>query len=53
MGRVVVVNLVSTDGVIQPPLSRDEDRDGGFRHGGWVPPSSDVAILTRTRNRAA
>ncbi|ANS80606.1 Dihydrofolate reductase [Serinicoccus hydrothermalis] len=38
MGRVVVVNFVSIDGVVQSPLSADEDRDGGFEHGGWVPP---------------
>ena len=44
MGRVVVVNFVSIDGVIQSPLSPDEDRDGGFEHGGWVPPYSDDTV---------
>jgi dihydrofolate reductase len=44
MGRVVVVNFVSIDGVVQSPLSPDEDRDGGFEHGGWVPPSSDGTV---------
>lgn len=36
MGRIVVVNFVSIDGVIQSPLSPQEDTDGGFVDGGWV-----------------
>lgn len=44
MGRIVVVNFISIDGVIQSPLSPDEDRDGGFEHGGWVPPHSDDTV---------
>lgn len=44
MGRVVVVNFISIDGVIQSPLSPDEDREGGFEHGGWVPPDSDDTV---------
>jgi dihydrofolate reductase len=46
MGRIVVVNFSSIDGVIQSPLSPDEDRDGGFDHGGWVPPHSDDVVDT-------
>ena len=44
MGRVVVVNFVSIDGVIQSPMSADEDRAGGFDHGGWVLPFGDAAV---------
>lgn len=44
MGRIVVVNFISIDGVIQSPLSPDEDREGGFAHGGWVPPHSDETV---------
>lgn len=44
MGRVVVVNFITIDGVIQSPLSPTEDRDGGFEHGGWVPPYSDDTV---------
>ncbi|PRB14121.1 dihydrofolate reductase family protein [Microbacterium sp. MYb62] len=44
MGRIVVVNFSSIDGVIQSPLSSDEDRDDGFAHGGWVPPRSDHVV---------
>jgi dihydrofolate reductase len=34
--RVVVVNHVSLDGVMQGPGRPDEDTRGGFRHGGWA-----------------
>ena len=40
------MNFVSIDGVIQSPLSSEEDRDGGFEHGGWVPPYSDETVDT-------
>ena len=56
MGRVVVVSFVSIDGVIQSPLSSDEDRDGSFEHGGWVPPYSDDtvnAFMRQATGRAA
>lgn len=48
-GRVVVVNFVSLDGVIQSPLSPDEDRDGGFAHGGWVSPYGDDTMAAFMR----
>jgi dihydrofolate reductase len=38
MGRVVVVENVTLDGVMQAPGDKDEDRDGGFEHGGWTQP---------------
>lgn len=44
MGRLRVVNFVSIDGVVQSPMSQDEDRDGGFPHGGWVAPYSDDVV---------
>ena len=34
--RVVVINHVSLDGVMQSPGRPDEDTRGGFRHGGWA-----------------
>jgi dihydrofolate reductase len=34
--RLVVVNHVSLDGVVQAPGRRDEDTRDGFRHGGWA-----------------
>ncbi|MEV6489465.1 dihydrofolate reductase family protein [Actinoplanes sp. NPDC051633] len=44
MSRIVVVNFVTLDGVIQSVLSADEDRDGGFEAGGWVQPYMDEVV---------
>jgi dihydrofolate reductase len=35
MGKVVVINHVTLDGVMQGPGRADEDLRGGFTHGGW------------------
>ena len=35
MRKVVVVEWMTLDGVVQAPGHPDEDRDGGFEHGGW------------------
>lgn len=44
MARLLVVDFVSIDGVVQSPVAPDEDRDGGFDRGGWVIPYSDEAV---------
>lgn len=36
MGRVVVMNHVTLDGVMQSPGRPDDDTRGGFSHGGWA-----------------
>ena len=33
--RIVLSDFMSLDGVVQAPGGPDEDRDGGFEHGGW------------------
>jgi dihydrofolate reductase len=38
MRKLIVSEFVSMDGVIQAPGGKDEDRDGGFEHGGWTMP---------------
>jgi dihydrofolate reductase len=38
MRKLIVSEFVSLDGVIQAPGAKDEDRDGGFEHGGWTLP---------------
>jgi dihydrofolate reductase len=35
MGRIVVMNHVTLDGVMQGPGRPDEDTRGGFTHSGW------------------
>ena len=41
MGKLVVTEFVTLDGVGQAPGEPDEDRDGGFAHGGWQAPLLD------------
>jgi dihydrofolate reductase len=38
MRKLIVSEFVSLDGVMQAPGGKDEDRDGGFEHGGWTLP---------------
>jgi dihydrofolate reductase len=44
MRRVVVVENVTLDGVMQAPGGADEDTRGGFEHGGWALPYSDEVM---------
>lgn len=44
MGRVVVVENVTLDGVMQAPGRPDEDRRGGFARGGWAVPYMDSVL---------
>ncbi len=39
--RVVVLNHVTLDGVMQGPGRSDEDTRNGFSHGGWAVPGND------------
>jgi dihydrofolate reductase len=36
MTRIVVINHLTLDGVMQAPGRPDEDRRGSFQHGGWA-----------------
>ena len=38
MRKLMVSEFMTLDGVIQAPGGTDEDRDGGFEHGGWTVP---------------
>ena len=40
--KLVAVEFLSVDGVMQGLGSPEEDRDGGFEHGGWGMPYSDA-----------
>jgi dihydrofolate reductase len=44
MGKVVVLNHVTLDGVMQAPGRPDEDTRGGFEHGGWAIAGNDEVL---------
>jgi dihydrofolate reductase len=55
MRRLVVGTFLSVDGVMQAPGGPEEDREGGFEHGGWsVAYWDDVMgqIIVEATNRA-
>ena len=41
MKKLVAVEFITLDGVMQGLGSPDEDREGGFEHGGWSAPYAD------------
>jgi dihydrofolate reductase len=53
MRNLMVTEFVSLDGVVQGPGGPDEDRDGGFVHGGWAAPYIDDEVLARAIGGAA
>jgi dihydrofolate reductase len=53
MGRVIVTNNVTLDGVMQAPGRADEDTRGGFQHGGWALPYNDAVMGRAMGDRMA
>jgi dihydrofolate reductase len=51
MGKVIVMNWVTLDGVMQGPGRPDEDTRDGFEHGGWAAPYSDEATGAKMGER--
>jgi hypothetical protein len=41
MSKLIVNAFLTLDGVMQAPGGPDEDREGGFEHGGWQFPYTD------------
>ena len=46
MRKVIVLEQISLDGVIQAPGGPEEDTSGGFKYGGWVAPHFDESLRT-------
>lgn len=44
MSKLVVFESITLDGVMQAPGRPDDDRRGGFEHGGWAAPYADPAL---------
>jgi dihydrofolate reductase len=44
MRKLVVIEFLSLDGVMQAPGDPSEDTEGGFRHGGWQRPYFDDVL---------
>jgi dihydrofolate reductase len=51
MGKVIVMNWVTLDGVMQGPGRPDEDTRDGFEHGGWATPYGDEATVAKMGER--
>ena len=44
MRKIIVLEHISLDGVIQAPGGPDEDPSNGFEYGGWVAPYDDDVV---------
>lgn len=51
MRKVIVLEHISLDGVIQAPGGPAEDTSGGFAYGGWIAPYSDAMLGTVLRKQ--
>ena len=41
MRKIIVLSMISLDGVMQAPGGPEEDTSGNFQYGGWVAPYGD------------
>ena len=41
MRKIIVLSMITLDGVLQAPGGPKEDTSGGFKYGGWTQPYSD------------
>ncbi len=43
MRKIIVLSMITLDGVLQGPGGPEEDTSNGFKYGGWVAPYNDEA----------
>lgn len=43
MRKIIVLSMITLDGVMQAPGGSKEDRSEGFKYGGWIKPYGDKA----------
>ncbi|MBS1653607.1 MAG: dihydrofolate reductase family protein [Bacteroidetes bacterium] len=46
MRKIIVLSMITLDGVMQAPGGKKEDRSAGFKFGGWTAPYSDELFGT-------
>jgi dihydrofolate reductase len=51
MRKIIVLEHISLDGIIQAPGGPEEDTSGGFVHGGWIRSYSDEVLGTLLRRQ--
>jgi len=51
MRKIIVLEHISLDGVIQGPGGPVEDTSEGFKYGGWIAPYSDNILGTYLRKQ--
>jgi dihydrofolate reductase len=51
MRKIIVLEHISLDGVVQAPGGPQEDTSGGFAYGGWIAPYSDPVLGTALRKQ--
>ncbi|HET8991687.1 MAG TPA: dihydrofolate reductase family protein [Candidatus Saccharimonadales bacterium] len=42
MRKIIVISMITLDGVMQAPGAPDEDTEGGFKYGGWTAPYANA-----------
>ena len=53
MRKLVVIEFMSLDGVVQAPGDAQEDTEGGFAHGGWQRPYFDEVFARQAADGMA